>query len=286
MTSNVEALESQATPMTTTTSVPVVPPEEIIRLQKENEQLRESLRQMEIENSRLLHDAPSRIILETFEGERKIRRAESMMEGEMSMDDSSMWCDELEDDACPVEPMISFSEALRDRAYWLVGLLILQSGSGIILARNEALLANHPVSKFRAVGVCRVNPSSRLSALISHLLLVSSLFVSYSHLLSYHAGRSWRKRGQPSERPSDSRLGPGNAQRKHTDAVFDARTENGRRLVWYSLGDGLCAGAGLSNTAGRDDCHYGGVGLDCLYQYLFGSHLASDTETCGCRSSA
>jgi hypothetical protein len=158
--SNIESLKSQATipsqesasTLTTTTTTDVVPPQEFIRLQKENEQLRESLRKMEIENSRLLHDAPSRIILETFEGERKIRRAESMMDGETAMDDSFMWCDELEDDACPVEPMISFGEALRDRAYWLVGLLILQSGSGLILARNEALLANHPVSKFLTVG--------------------------------------------------------------------------------------------------------------------------------------
>jgi cation transporter-like permease len=48
-------------------------------------------------------------------------------------------------DECPVEPTISFGEALRDRAYWLVGLLIMQSFSGIILSRNEALLADHPV---------------------------------------------------------------------------------------------------------------------------------------------
>jgi hypothetical protein len=116
----------------------VVPGEEqvtVTRLQTENEQLRESLRQMEIENQRLQHDVSTRIILETFEGE-----------GKQTGED--VWCDELEGDSCPVEPMISFGEALRDRAYWLVGLLILQSGSGIILARNEALLANHPVSKF------------------------------------------------------------------------------------------------------------------------------------------
>jgi hypothetical protein len=115
-----------------------VPGEEqvtVTRLQTENEQLRESLRQMEIENQRLQHDVSTRIILETFEGE-----------GKQTGED--VWCDELEGDSCPVEPMISFGEALRDRAYWLVGLLILQSGSGIILARNEALLANHPVSKF------------------------------------------------------------------------------------------------------------------------------------------
>lgn len=49
---------------------------------------------------------------------------------------------------CPIEPTISFGEALRDRAYWLVGLLLMQSFSGIILSRNEALLADHPVIIF------------------------------------------------------------------------------------------------------------------------------------------
>jgi hypothetical protein len=63
------------------------------------------------------------------------------------LEDGTQWCDELEDGSCPVEPTISFTEALRDRSYWLVGLLMLQSFSGIILARNEALLAEHPVSK-------------------------------------------------------------------------------------------------------------------------------------------
>ena len=51
-------------------------------------------------------------------------------------------------DECPVEPTISFSQALRDRAYWLVGLLLMQSFSGIILSRNEALLSNHPAIIF------------------------------------------------------------------------------------------------------------------------------------------
>lgn len=59
---------------------------------------------------------------------------------------SELWCDELADDnTCPVEPDVSFRDALRDRGYWLVGLLALQSCSGIILARNEALLQSHPV---------------------------------------------------------------------------------------------------------------------------------------------
>ena len=48
-------------------------------------------------------------------------------------------------ETCPVEPDVSFQDALRDRAYWLVGLLALQSCSGFILARNEILLQRHPV---------------------------------------------------------------------------------------------------------------------------------------------
>jgi len=116
-------------------------PEELQRLQDENEQLRESLYKAEIENDRLQHEVSNGLILETFEGESKL-----------NMEDAALWCDELEEDACPVEPTISFNEALRDRAYWLVGLLVLQSCSGIILARNEALLANHPVSKLYIAG--------------------------------------------------------------------------------------------------------------------------------------
>eukprot|EP00970_Alexandrium_tamarense_P018927 scaffold13564_cov128-Alexandrium_tamarense.AAC.18 len=46
---------------------------------------------------------------------------------------------------CPVEPNLSFTDALKSRAYWLVGLLALQSCSGFILSRNEALLQDHPV---------------------------------------------------------------------------------------------------------------------------------------------
>ncbi|KAL7553855.1 hypothetical protein ACHAWF_017417 [Thalassiosira exigua] len=46
---------------------------------------------------------------------------------------------------CPVEPNVSFGDAFRSRAYWLVGLLALQSCSGFILSRNELLLQDHPV---------------------------------------------------------------------------------------------------------------------------------------------
>ena len=60
-------------------------------------------------------------------------------------EDGNLWCDDLDEDSCPVEPTVSFGSALRDRAYWLVGLLVMQSCSGLILSRNEALLANHPI---------------------------------------------------------------------------------------------------------------------------------------------
>lgn len=46
---------------------------------------------------------------------------------------------------CPVEPNITFLDAMKSRAYWLVGLLALQSCSGFILSRNELLLQDHPV---------------------------------------------------------------------------------------------------------------------------------------------
>lgn len=154
------------------------------RLELENARLKERLKEIEQENLMLHYEVSSRIVLETFEGEGKMRRlAQQKHEqqkfnfydgsiidyinsslplltwtGQDNMpvlkspnaedDIAGMWCDELaEDGACPVEPLVSFQEALRDRAYWLVGLLVLQSGSGIILAHNQDLLANHSASK-------------------------------------------------------------------------------------------------------------------------------------------
>eukprot|EP00804_Cyclotella_cryptica_P000842 CCRYP_001078-RE/>CCRYP_001078-RE protein AED:0.32 eAED:0.32 QI:138/1/1/1/1/1/3/365/445 len=55
------------------------------------------------------------------------------------------WTASTSIDECPVEPNISFTDAMKSRAYWLVGLLALQSCSGFILSRNEALLQDHPV---------------------------------------------------------------------------------------------------------------------------------------------
>jgi len=60
--------------------------------------------------------------------------------------DYDEYCEEQYDDGtCPLEPDITFRDALRDRAFWLVGLLVFQSMSGIILSRNEELLQSHPV---------------------------------------------------------------------------------------------------------------------------------------------
>ena len=136
----------------------------------ENKRLQNSIRILEEENRRLKKyveqqyekaaapekkTARKRIVLETFEGEGLFdsitsdassqSQQYSLADIDQEGDDSELWCDVLDGDECPVEPRISFGEALRDRAYWLVGLLIMQSLSGIILSRNEMLLANHPV---------------------------------------------------------------------------------------------------------------------------------------------
>eukprot|EP01041_Mallomonas_annulata_P010768 gene10768-22492_t len=49
---------------------------------------------------------------------------------------------------CPIEPKMTFWKSLYDRAIWLVGLLVLQSCSSIILSSNEMLLKKHPVIIF------------------------------------------------------------------------------------------------------------------------------------------
>mmetsp|Transcript_26068 Transcript_26068/g.36763 ORF Transcript_26068/g.36763 Transcript_26068/m.36763 type:complete len:449 (-) Transcript_26068:429-1775(-) len=155
-------------------------------LRQENDLLRKTITQLELENSKLQKmDSQRRknIIIENFEGEGNqltddkwflegsssnaatsagkngtdialsadTTASLTMMGDEMySTSNTMMWCDELSDDeldegTCPIEPDVSFMDALRDRAYWLVGLLALQSCSGIILSRNEELLQTHPV---------------------------------------------------------------------------------------------------------------------------------------------
>lgn len=105
--------------------------DELERLRRENMLLRETVTKLEVENEKLHQDFASRIVIETFEGEGKLRKAREevsvddletpftlMSEEQMLYDDPAQWCDELEEGACPVEPTISFREALRDRAYW------------------------------------------------------------------------------------------------------------------------------------------------------------------------
>jgi hypothetical protein len=136
------------------------------QLYASNQELRQKVESLEEEVRYLRAKVSTRIVLESFEGENRLlvrakneyRYDDENNDGStgtnmmatrssgMTTGDSAMWCDELEDGSCPVEPMISFTEALRDRALWLVGLLMLQSFSGIILAHNEGLLARHPVS--------------------------------------------------------------------------------------------------------------------------------------------
>lgn len=118
-------------------------------LEEENERLKryvEKQHKMELEASAKQTTTNKRIVLETFEGEGLFDGVDTQnFAMTKNSDDEELWCDVLDGDECPVEPSVSFGEALRDRAYWLVGLLIMQSLSGIILSRNELLLANHPV---------------------------------------------------------------------------------------------------------------------------------------------
>ena len=130
--------------------------DKIKQLLEENERLKkyvEEQHQNQLEEAAKMNKNNKRIVLETFEGEglfdsndvSSFARGQSNNTYSINEDDDELWCDVLDGDECPVEPSVSFGEALRDRAYWLVGLLIMQSLSGIILSRNELLLANHPV---------------------------------------------------------------------------------------------------------------------------------------------
>jgi len=129
---------------------------EEIRL--ENEILKNKVQQLIVENEKLhlsLSETPAttaasqklKIVLEQFEGESFYNDQEAKMAlvTTAATEEGDLWCDELDGDSCPLEPNLSFAAALKDRAYWLVGLLAFQSCSGFILARNEALLQTHPV---------------------------------------------------------------------------------------------------------------------------------------------
>ena len=79
-------------------------------------------------------------------------RVDDIIDDDYEDDDDSCVYDESTDrwtssngmHDCPVEPNVSFVDALRSRSNWLVGLLALQSCSGIVLSSNQSLLTEHP----------------------------------------------------------------------------------------------------------------------------------------------
>jgi len=140
-------------------------------LQRENDFLKRQLQELAEDKERLERRVSSdTLIIETFEGENynapvydadgsRVRPLKWFQDDEDGAADSRIMdryeeCDltnyngENGDDVCPIDPDVSFPDALRDRAYWLVGLLSLQSCSGFILANNEILLQRHPVIIF------------------------------------------------------------------------------------------------------------------------------------------
>mmetsp|Transcript_40285 Transcript_40285/g.60427 ORF Transcript_40285/g.60427 Transcript_40285/m.60427 type:complete len:416 (-) Transcript_40285:227-1474(-) len=148
------------------------PTTQLTLLQQENEILRESLQQLQQENRLLQQERGTateprsvakkespKVIIETFEGEEELDAwysnntdiaitatpTTTAFTTNDEDDDDDELCDPYDSDACPVEPDVSFTDAFKSRAYWLVGLLALQSCSGFILARNEELLQAHPV---------------------------------------------------------------------------------------------------------------------------------------------
>lgn len=119
--------------------------DEYIVLQRENEKLKKQIKELEIENEDLQETCSCyQIVIEKFEGEGQTASNEWYTKSD-KVDEISVQDEKLNGGVCPIEPSVTFLDALRDRAYWLVGLLAFQSCSGFILSRNEALLETHPV---------------------------------------------------------------------------------------------------------------------------------------------
>ena len=130
-------------------------------LQQENQILRLTIKELDNENQALESQRRIPAVIEAFEGEGITIQnpwwngnGGDSMDGEVlavgtmaaTMVTGIEKCDDRSDDGtCPLEPGVSFKDSLMDRAYWLVGLLVIQSMSGFILARNELLLQTHPV---------------------------------------------------------------------------------------------------------------------------------------------
>ena len=121
------------------------------QLQEDNARLQEQILRQQEHISYI--QTRQKIILESFEekslflkeGEEQQKDPEEI-EAVTQIDVLDQWCDEVEfsSEECPVEPGVLFQDAVRSRAYWLVGLLAAQSCSGFILAKNEELLHEHP----------------------------------------------------------------------------------------------------------------------------------------------
>ena len=146
---------------------------EVNKLKKENKLLQERLHLLQEQNDQLQKERRTytnnnrkieqRIILEDFEGEiydtnnnysvdddddefGLSNNADPLIDEDEVCeydDTSNKWLNSIGE--CPVEPNITLLDAMKSRAYWLVGLLALQSCSGFILSRNELLLQDHPV---------------------------------------------------------------------------------------------------------------------------------------------
>lgn len=266
----------------------------VAQLKRENDRLKRKIKDLEEENQMLHFEVANRIVLESFEGEGRIRMVAQLQRrppdtestyrvsdtslvgtpGDITLEESyqqtdeSMWCDQLDDDdTCPLEPTVSFTEALRDRSLWLVGLLIMQSLSGIVLARNEELLTKHPVSMSNRRRVFWSPTLRRLHRRCFRSTFFARRFHSIyicSHLLSNHAGWRWRQRRQSSQRPGDSRAGPGHAERTDAGAILDPRTENGGLLVGDLVLHRFCASRRLSNALSGNGCRDCIAHDDCL----------------------
>ena len=155
---------------------------DMLTLQKENKLLQERLKLLQTQNDQLIKqqqqqidkvstmdtNIEQRIILEDFEGEGSLKsniiptQQDNNNYDELGLsngpnpesedelceydDTSSKWTSSITGNECPVDgPSVTFFDAFKSRATWLVGLLALQSCSGFILSRNELLLQDHPV---------------------------------------------------------------------------------------------------------------------------------------------
>jgi len=154
----------------------------VLTLQKENKLLQERLKLLQTQNDQLIKqqqqidkistidntNIEQRIIIEDFEGEGSLKsniiptQQDNNSYDELGLsngpnpesedelceydDISSKWTSSISGNECPVDgPSVTFLDAFKSRATWLVGLLALQSCSGFILSRNELLLQDHPV---------------------------------------------------------------------------------------------------------------------------------------------